>query len=435
MKNGFVRALGTVSATLGVAALGAGVGAGVGCGLDVTGVTIAAEGEDTGVPYLPEGGSLDGDIPPPGDGGSDAETDALVEDADAAIVVPAFAHLPPGTFETGAPDVTVPVNTTYVIDTSAGTINRNDGAGPVASPLLKLSGNSVAVWSVGALSVQGSLDVIGTRGLIVVARSAISIDGTVNAAATMSAAGPGGGSPALGGGAGITGTAAGDERGGGGGGGHGQIGGLGGTRNAGTGGAGGAAYNVTGVNFVGGSGGGHGGDYDAAKCSAHGRGAFGGGAIQFSSITSIAVGAAGVIDVRGGGGLGGCAENSDVTGGGGGGGGGFVYFEAMNALTFAGLIDARGGSGGEGGGNTSNGVDGALASGAATTAAPGGSGTNGGNGGNGGVTATNPTAGAGTGKTGGGGGGAVGRVFFRTHAFDPALNGTVAAISATTKDL
>lgn len=145
----------------------------------------------------------------------------------------------------------------------------------------------------------------------------------------------------------------------------------------------------------------------------------GGGALQISTNTKIAV--AGMLDAAGRGGEGGTAAH---IGGGGGGSGGAILLEGPAIdLGFASRICADGGSGGEGGGVTVEGNDGER--GACTSIAPARTATTqnsaGGGGGEGGFLPS-PTGTSGDVATssggGGGGGGGVGWIVFKSPNVD-----------------
>jgi hypothetical protein len=161
------------------------------------------------------------------------------------------------------------------------------------------------------------------------------------------------------------------------------------------------------VPLVGGCQGGNGGQTGSVVTA----GGNGGGALEISSKTSIALGPFGLVVAAGGGGTGGMGMN----GGGGGGAGGEILLEAPD-LAIAGAVCAPGGGGGQGAVGTAGGAGGGTSSSCAA-----GSGA-GGNQGTGGVGGSSPTALPGNGAPaspsggfgGGGGGGAYGRIHFHT---------------------
>lgn len=303
------------------------------------------------------------------------------------------------------------------IDTSALTIDGTPRPDLTAQP--QANGPEVAVLSVGALAVTGTVRVVGTRPLVVFARGEITIDGVVDA-------GGHGGEPGAGG------YVDGPGRGGsepkpmpdvvcdpgGGGGGFGGPGADGGTESCGgVFGAGGAAYGDDGLSvLVGGSGGGAG---SPGACPVVAGGA-GGGAVQLTSLASVAI--HGGIHAGGGGGGGGayCVDpDGDGGAGGGGGAGGAIFVEAP-AVDITGALRADGGGGGAGGnGNTDNGPLRAGAAGQdANLAGPDAGGatavSTSGSGGAGGTEAQPPDVGSTADFNPGGGGGGVGRIVVRT---------------------
>ncbi len=145
----------------------------------------------------------------------------------------------------------------------------------------------------------------------------------------------------------------------------------------------------------------------------------GGGALQISTNTKIAV--AGMLDAAGRGGEGGTAAH--VGGGGGGSGGGILLEGPEIELGFASRVCADGGSGGEGGGVTVEGKDGER--GACTSIAPARTATTqnsaGGGGGEGGFLVTpagRPGEVATSSGGGGGGGGGVGWIVIKSPKLD-----------------
>ena len=163
--------------------------------------------------------------------------------------------------------------------------------------------------------------------------------------------GPGGGNAGQGLGAGHDGEGGSNyTSGGGGGGSFGGMGGHGATgvqdESSGAGGPPGDPYageTLTPLN--GGSGGGRGAD----NSSSSGNGGPGGGALQISTPASITVGAGGIVDAGGWGGI----TASSSGGGGGGGSGGGILLEAHTITTSDGsVVEANGGGGGSGGGGS-----------------------------------------------------------------------------------
>lgn len=174
--------------------------------------------------------------------------------------------------------------------------------------------------------------------------------------------------------------------------------------------------------------GGNGGRIGSSQAAAGGRG---GGALQISTNTKIAV--AGMLDAAGRGGEGGTAAH---VGGGGGGSGGAILLEGPAIeLGFASRICADGGSGGEGGGVTVEGKDGER--GACTSLGPARTATTqnsaGGGGGEGGFLVS-PSGSSGevasSSGGGGGGGGGVGWIVFKS----PSVGNQGAAVTPAPED-
>jgi hypothetical protein len=391
----------------------------VGCGLNV---------EATGSFDSPEAGSNEGGGRDAGDsavdleGGVDATSDARV-DAEAtrpdAGVPFVPSHIQP-VYSLTAGDITI--NDLTEINTTNRTIKIGSASPIVAADIVYSPIDNVAVWSVGALTVNAKLTVTGDYPLVIVAARNVEIHATIFAYGAytggVAVPGPGGSLPASGAGKGSDGAKpAANDASGGGGAGHAVVGGLGGDDGPAKGGLGGLVTSDTGELLVGGSGGGNAGGFVLGTCGDRGRGGAGGGAVQISTVGKLLIGFAGGFDVGGGNGKGGCKNNGtdNYTGGGGGGAGGTVVLEAAGALVLqaGAVLEASGGGGGEGGDNNSFGFDGAPG-GFPSGSAPGGFGTNGGNGGDGGVAPQGPGAGV-NGDTGGGGGGAYGRVLLRTR--------------------
>ena len=286
-------------------------------------------------------------------------------------------------------------------------------------------GPSVGVFSFdGFLLPAGArMTVRGSNAFALASTGPVQIDGTIDAACSVSGPGPGGsrggtmagaasgdGSGSGAGKAGQTGATGGS---GGGGAGYGDSGGAGGllvTQTARNGGAIWGDLTTPALMLVGGSGGG------AGAGPMGGVGGAGGGAVQLSVNNALRVG--GVIHVGGCGG----AKGSKNNGGGGGGSGGAIVLEAGSiTLSASAVLAANGGGGGAGDDKSSSGSDGT----ASTAPAPGGTTTSngGGNGGNGGASngmpgqhftsgrdGQIPTAGM---SFGGGGGGGAGRIALR----------------------
>lgn len=216
--------------------------------------------------------------------------------------------------------------------------------------VVNVGGNNVGIFLFDNLTITGTLRVVGTHPVAILARGTVNAT-TINVAADQSANTPGPGGYAggnttshdgLGPGGGKGGFIS-TFKGGGGGGGHGAAGGVGGTVSSATGGAAGASYDsATLVTLRGGSGGGAGGGVEAGG---NGNGGAGGGAIQIVAQTSITI--TNGIAAGGAGGRGGNGSS------GGGGAGGAILLEAPTVtLSADGFLVAGGGGGG---GATSNG--------------------------------------------------------------------------------
>lgn len=308
---------------------------------------------------------------------------------------------------------------TVTFDTTGGTVTPAGFSGasvffcPPATALCALTVHSLVV------AAGGLVRAVGARPFAIVATESITVDGAIDASASGTTPGAGGG-----------GAADTVEKAAGCGGGHpGQAdwispsyaGGAGGSfgGKGGAGGSGPASQAPCGDICPAGGGpgtiaGGYGGGGGNAS---GGAGGAGGGGIQLTAQVSISI--KGSIAVGGGGGAHGSAPAGS---GGGGGSGGAILLEAP-AISIAGVVAANGGGGGggalvttsSGAGNGSNGA-------ASAKPAPGGSGASkvllsaGGRGGNGSGAselAESGRSGEATGAHGGGGGGA-GRICLRT---------------------
>ena len=236
------------------------------------------------------------------------------------------------------------------------------------------------------------LTVSGTRPLVLVALTTLTITNRLEAGSTLARLGPGANSPDCGqpGAGGLGGTS-----GGGAGGSFSSLGAAGGNGSAGgTGGTPAAIQTPTALR-----GGCRGGGGGGANLGAGGNG---GGAVALYAGVKIQINE----DVRVSGAGGGAAQNGNA-GGGGGGSGGMVILEAM-AIDVANDVFANGGGGGEGASTTGAGNVG-VESTAYDNAANGGSGGSGGGDGGDGFAlaiAAKPGSTPGGGGGGGGGGGA-----------------------------
>jgi List-Bact-rpt repeat protein len=334
--------------------------------------------------------------------------------------------LPQTTMQTDAPDRGL----SGTIDTDALTIN---GA---ASTFFVRQNDRTTVLFVHKVAINQPTTIIGSAPLIIVAFDAVTISANINLNAVKNRPGPGAmaGGQGAGGPGGTAEASPGDlVSSGGGGGSYGTLGGVGGTtNNVVAAGAVGVGYGTRASDpLVGGSPGGTGG----GGGTTYGLGGAGGGALQISSMVSIAFVTASssiVVNAGGGGGMGGLCG---PIGGGGGGAGGEIILEApsiqMDASSF---LAANGGGGGGGGAWQGSGVictdptrsatDGAdgLPNYTPATGGTGGS-PNGMRGGAGaaGVVGNfhDSVAGAGQNQMGGGGGGGAGRIWLRYRAAAP----------------
>lgn len=265
----------------------------------------------------------------------------------------------------------------------------------------------IAMFRFKSLKITGTVSLIGSRPIALVADGDITIDGIIDARGSclLSNPGPGGygggsaqGQPGLtppdtsGGGEG----AASDS--GGGGGGHGTRGGNGEDAD------GGSAYGDPVITtLVGGAGGGAGGGGVN-----FGRGGGGGGAVQLISNAQVTIAAGGGINAGGCGGKPGSGNNDS---GGGGGAGGTILIEAP-AVTVAGALAVNGGGGGGGGGNQARAGDNGSLDRMPASAGRGDAADE--RGGSGAAGAMGPGDGA-EGSNPGGGGGAIGRIRINTR--------------------
>ena len=406
-----------------------GLSGAIGCGLSA----IATGGFDAPVDGGPDpdsaGPRADGASPdsaPSVDAAPDAgATDAEADRPDAGVIFRPTHILP--VYSLTAGDVTITMQSG--INTTTGFIALN-GAPAALSPDIVIT-NGIAVWSVGALTVNAKLSITGDRPLVIVAARDVTISQTVSAYGDVAKPGPGGFAAAAGAGKGASGAKTANDASGGGGAGHGTPGAAGADKAV-KGGIAGGAVNPGDTVLAGGSGGGNGGGFVLGTCGDQGRGGVGGGAIQISAVGKIRVTFTGGIDVGGGGGAGGCRNNGGqaFSGGGGGGAGGLVVLESVGGveLDVGSAIAASGGGGGGGGDGNANGTPGDPGSYPTGVAQGGTGGGSGGVGGVGGPFNSPPAPGAVAGVSGGGGGGATGRVFLRTRtAAALFVAGTVAA--------
>ncbi len=426
---------------IGLLFLAASVASGIACGISLdplAGAPPAVDGgRDVGQPPVVDAGL---------DGG--AEEDAPAPEEDAGVLVPSNVAVG---FEPDAGLRDFPI-TVSLISTGVGGAPPSLVPAPSTGPAIALettaTGETVAVLRVHDFNVVTDLDVVGEHPLVVVANGSVRIDAVVKAGVdSLGGPGPGGffggQGPGKGGdGAGGTGNGStgANANSGGGGGGHGAPGGVGGdSSNAATvGGLAGTVYpaSMDDVRLVGGAGGGSGIPNEAA-CSA--PGGSGGGALQISALGPIVVGAAGRLDVGGGGGSGGCQNGAVLGSGAGGGAGGLILLESRQ-LRIEGFVSANGGGGGGGATTGKGGQSGAAGPRAGDVAAGGTSGVvgsfvggvggaavAGADGGVDGGPANVPPGVGGVGASGGeaaGGGGAYGRVLLRSRSAGITVIGT-----------
>jgi hypothetical protein len=253
-------------------------------------------------------------------------------------------------------------NSPYKYVTSTGALTDKNGTVAVASTVITQTDSSMAALiSVDSLTVETGalLSVTGDKPLIVASWGPIAIDGTIDVGSHVAGTvvGAGGGAAAYCTGAQLAGKGADDADGGGGsgGGGGGGFRGGGGAGGAGdsnrqnAGGPGGAL--AAGVPMVvrggcsGGISGKAGPDSNVSDPNAVSAAGIGGGGLQLSALTSIAINSTGRV-LAGGMGGGGSPDNA-ACGGGGGGAGGYIGLEAPT-IVFSGapVLAANGGGGG-----------------------------------------------------------------------------------------
>jgi hypothetical protein len=283
---------------------------------------------------------------------------------------------------------------------------------PAFTVISQPGGPNAMVLSMTGLTVTGTLNLIGSRPVILAVWGDVTVPstGTISAASTL--AGNDGAGQGSSGCTAENGFNDANTGGGGAGGGYGTRGADGGNGNATAhGGRGGAPFGGVIIQpLVAGCPGGTGGK---SSPNTGGAGGSGGGAVQISAAGTLNI--AGVVTASAAGGSGGMSVNPKANGGGGGGSGGSVLLEGWRILIpSTAKLTANGGGGGEGSNNSgadgTNGGDGSQ-----TNATPVGSGNNTICGGSGGTSGTATAApGPGVNSTsncgGGGGGGAVGKV-------------------------
>jgi hypothetical protein len=333
-------------------------------------------------------------------------------DASNGVNVPLDATGPTGVDVPGAfAPLTIKAINTSNYDSANGTttVTLSDDS-PFTIPATVLSQGAgypeILVLKVRSFKVPAgtTLTVNGARALAVASYFDIYIGGTINASGSAGGPGRRSTSPCQGG---LSASASG-------GGGHYSSGGA-----ASTGGAGGqSSSSATLVPLTGGCNGGPSGTTALSSL-----GGFGGGAIQLTSRSRVALAGTALVNVGGGGGRAACSNTAacDFLSALGGGAGGAVLLESpVVALTSGAVIAGRGGNGGQifesSFQYSSYGSDGQHGSttGTANPTNPACSGTGCGTGGLGGTETTlNGGAGSGTGSAKGGGGGAVGRCVVR----------------------
>jgi hypothetical protein len=304
--------------------------------------------------YAKDDASLDDDGP--GDGlQDDSMIDApLCESWSARHFVPCAIPPPMGGLTLTMAD------SPYTYSTTTGVLSDNNGPVDVAdTDITQTGGTMAALISVSSLTVETGalLNVVGNKPLIVASWGPIAIDGTIDAGShrATAAIGAGGGAVAFctglqQAGVGLEDVDGGGGSGGGGGGGFrgaGGTGGAGDSNNQNAGGVGGAAASGVPMVVRGGCSGGISGEAgpDGADPNATSPGGIGGGALQLTARTSIAINNTGRVLAGGMGGGG--APDGSACGGGGGGAGGYIGLDAPT-IVFSGapILAANGGGGG-----------------------------------------------------------------------------------------
>jgi hypothetical protein len=275
-----------------------------------------------------------------------------------------------------------------------------------------VQGPDACIVAAGKITLDSSATVTatGSRALVLVAGTTVTIDGTLDVGSYSSGTTGAAADPTTC----VLATSA-SGAGGGAGGSFGSVGGNGGSDSDGTGGATAASFASLSL---------RGGCPGNSGAGPHpGNGGHGGGAIWILAGTAIEV--SGSIFAPGAGGDNG---GSGPTGGCGGGAGGLVGLDAPSVtITATGQVDANGGGGAGGGGVTTEGADGgnslsATIAAAGTAASPDG----GGPGGNGSVGSTLGQQGAqATSSNGGGGGGGGGAGYVKIISTTPTISGAV----------
>ena len=304
---------------------------------------------------------------------------------------------------------------TDVVFTGSSTINTDTGEvtiGGVLTPVPTDVANGTRVFMFKSVEIPGTLRVTGAIPLALVSDGDVSIAGTLDVSADLSASGPGAVQTGACVGSGES-NASGNPIPGGGGGGRFQAGAVGGAAYDGPAGhVGGAVASDPDLQpLVGGCRGGSAAYLIFPTPPPNGGG--GGGAVQITSRTRIDVVASGKIDASGGGGSG------PGPGPGGGSGGGILLEAPTIAVDGAGaVVSTKGGAGGGSRGSGTSAAPGADG-GTDSAAAAGGSITSYATGGNGGTEAAAPTIGGGGNSTnihGAGGGGSIGETRFNTES-------------------
>jgi hypothetical protein len=335
------------------------------------------------------------------------------------------------------------------IDTDAGTIS-GVGAGDIEFNVYSqgLVPIEIGVFSFHAIHFTDDVTVVGSRALVLLSCTDVTVEGVIDACASFMTAGSGGfnGGPCETDGEGIAligsgGNAViGDDESpwhqpGGGGGAFGGDGGDGGDASSSSGGAGGNQLLMTEtlIPLLGGSGGGGGACRSEGSGGDGGQGGGGGGAVQISANLTIWIEPGFGIHACGAGGTG---PTSDGCAGGGGGAGGGILLEAPY-VAVDGILAANGGGGGGGDNwddgnpgdfNTMLGEDGHFGS----TQADGGDGIDGGgDGGDGGAGSIADGEVGGSDTRAGGGGGGVGVIRINTRSGAADISGVVSPDAAS----
>ncbi len=344
------------------------------------------------------------------DEAAQAGVDADVRDPDARIPNPACDRWTFAPRYVDPCDLPVPTGElvlgdgVWTYDTNSGALTDpdQDATFPASALLTPVGSAQLRVISADVITIAAgaTLRVSGSRPLLLVSWSSVTIDGTLDASSRAGASAAGADPDACAATAAVPGTEDLEGGGGGGGGGFGTAGADGGTGNDGlaTGGTGGGGPGAAGV-LRGGCAGAVGGNPLA------GLGGPGGGAVHVLALGTATI--SGTITAGGAGGLG---SQGGRSGGGGGGSGGHAGVEAAAVNILAGAIIAANGGGGGGGSDNGVALPGQDGTASAVAASAGGGQGMGIGGGAGAARDTGPGPGGNARRGGGGGGGGVGVV-------------------------